>query len=227
MEFYKKKGLCSSLLILLAFMVSQAFGASGDVNANGSVALDDLVITLGLCCGTDQEADLDADVNGDGKIWLEEAAFILRTVSEESDGDGTDATIGDRTDYGSVELISAGTYSSNVSGVEEQYYEYTSETSDTPAIKVSSGGSLTVTNSKATKSGDTSDRENSGFYGFNAGVLASSSSQISGYSGTGTAAAITMTDCNITTDASGANGAFAFGEDAVVNLDHVTIVTRG
>jgi hypothetical protein len=36
-----------------------------------------------------------------------------------------------------------------------------------------------------------------------------------------------MTDCTITTDASGANGAFAFGEDAVVNLDHVTIITTG
>ena len=36
-----------------------------------------------------------------------------------------------------------------------------------------------------------------------------------------------MTDCTINTAASGANGAFAFGEGASVTLDHVTIVTTG
>jgi hypothetical protein len=136
-------------------------------------------------------------------------------------------TIGDRTDYTSVSLTSGGTYSSATSGVQRQNIQYTSTTSDIPAVKVPSGGSLTLTNSKATKSGATANKENSGFYGFNAGVLASSSNQVSSYSGSGTASSITMTDCTITTSASGANGAFAFGEDAVVNLDHVTIATTG
>lgn len=135
--------------------------------------------------------------------------------------------IGDRTDYDSVTLTSGGTYSSSDSGVEKEQYQYTSTTSDVPAVKVSSGGSLTLTYSKAVKSGDTSNRENSGFYGFNAGVLASSSSQSSSYTGTGSAATLTMTDATITTGAIGANGAFAFGEDAVVTLDHVTIATTG
>ncbi len=92
---------------------------------------------------------------------------------------------------------------------------------------MSGGGSLALTNCKVTKTGETADREKSGFYGFNAGVLASSSSQTASYSGTGTASAISMTDCTVTTSASGANGAFAFGEDAVVTLDHVTITTTG
>lgn len=153
------------------------------------------------------------------------------TISDEdvSDVDFTSATstIGDRTDYTSVTLTSGGTYASDTSGVENEYYSYTSTESDTPAIKVASGGSLTLTYSYITKTGDTSSTENSGFYGFNSGVLASSSSSSSSYSGTDETTTLTMTDCTIETDASGANGAFAFGEDATVTLDHVTIVTTG
>lgn len=137
------------------------------------------------------------------------------------------ATIGDRTDYNAVTLTSGGTYADSAADVQNQYVEYTSTTADIPAVKVSSGGSLTLKNCKATKSGETVNRENSGFYGFNAGVLASSSSTADSYTGTGTAATISMSDVTITTDASGANGAFAFGEDAVVNLDYVTIITTG
>jgi hypothetical protein len=133
---------------------------------------------------------------------------------------------GDRTDYSSGTLTSGGNYSSATSGVSRQYYEYTSTTADTPAIKVAPGGSLTLTNSKATKSGSTSSTENSGFYGFNSGVLASSSGSANSYKSS-SAAALTMSDSTITTNATGANGAFAFGENAVVNLDHVTITTTG
>lgn len=41
------------------------------------------------------------------------------------------------------------------------------------------------------------------------------------------ASTLKITDSTITTNATGANGAFAFGEKAVVTLDHVTIVTTG
>jgi len=137
------------------------------------------------------------------------------------------STIGDRTDYDSVSLTSGGTYSSSDSGGERQYYNYTSTTSDTPAVKVAPGGGLTLTNSKATKNGGaTSSTENSGFYGFNSGVLASSSSSTSSYTSS-SAASVSMTDCTITTGVTGANGAFAFGANATVTLDHVTIVTTG
>lgn len=137
-------------------------------------------------------------------------------------------SIGDRTDYSSITLTSGGTYSSSSSSVSRNYYEYTSTTSDTPAIKVAPGGSMTLTHSKATKSGGaTSSTENSGFYGFNSGVLASSSSSTSSYVETNRTTAVTMTDCTITTSADGANGAFAFGQGATINLDYVTIVTTG
>lgn len=156
-------------------------------------------------------------------VWL--SVFTLFFVAVNGEWSGSE-TIGDRTVYTGVTLTSGGIYSSGTSGVSKQYYEYTSTTSDIPAVKVLPGGSLTLTHSKATKSGATANKENSGFYGFNSGVLASSSNQVSSYSA-GSASAITMTDCTITTSASGANGAFAFGENAVVTLDHVTIATTG
>jgi hypothetical protein len=136
--------------------------------------------------------------------------------------------IGDRTDYNSITLTSGGTYSSGNSGVEVTKTEYTSSTGDVPAIKTAPGGSLTLTNSKATKSGDTiAGGEGSGFYGYNAGVLASSSSSANSYDETNKSSTITMTDCTINTTSIGSNGAFAFGQGAVVNLDHVTIITTG
>jgi hypothetical protein len=288
-------------------MASIAFASSGDVDAKGSIGLEDAIMGLKVCSGISVTPDTNADVNGDKKIGLEEVIYALQyvaglrtgtattytlsgtvsgsvisgvtitlsgtassTATTNSSGNysftvtagsytvtpalsgygfspasssvtvsnsnvsGVDfisssstSTIGDRTDYSSVSLTSGGTYSSAASGVSKQYFQYTSTASDTPAVKVSSGGSLTLSNSEVTKSGETANRENSGFYGFNAGVLASSSSQTSSYSGTGIASEITMSDCTITTSASGANGAFAFGESAVVNLDHVTIVTTG
>jgi hypothetical protein len=137
-------------------------------------------------------------------------------------------TIGDETDYSSVTLTSSGNYSSSSAGGTVQYLEYSSTASDVPAVKAAPGGSLTLRNCKATKSGNTSlGQEGSGFYGYNAGVLASSSSSASSYSETNKATTLTLTDCTIKTTSIGSNGAFAFGQGAVVNLDHVTIVTTG
>jgi len=140
----------------------------------------------------------------------------------------TESSVGDRTDYSSITLTSGGVYSSGADADPVNQYQYTSTIADVPSVKVAPGGSLELTQSKAVKSGDTDiGTEDSGFYGFNAGVLASSSSSSTSYVETGNATSITMTDCTITTDAIGANGAFAFGEGAVINLDHVTIVTTG
>ncbi|MDC7124117.1 MAG: hypothetical protein PQJ46_01020 [Spirochaetales bacterium] len=105
---------------------------------------------------------------------------------------------------------------------------YSSSVSDENALKVSDGGSCTITGTSISKSGDTEDRENSGFYGFNSGVLASSSSSDTSYVSTGESTTISLSDgCTVTTDASGANGVFAFGEDAVITCDDITITTTG
>lgn len=148
-------------------------------------------------------------------------------IGDRTDHMGNIADImGDRTDYDNVTLTESEAYSS-ADEAEMEYMKFISETSEVPGVKVESGGTLTLTNSYIDKTGDTDDRENSGFYGFNVGVLASSSSETDGYAGTEETTTLNMSDCTITTDAVGANGAFAFGEDAVVNLDHVTINTTG
>lgn len=131
-----------------------------------------------------------------------------------------DTTIG-------TSFTSGGTYSSSNSGVSRSYYSFASSTSDTPAVKVAPGGGLTLTNCKVTKSGDTVlGSEGSGFYGYNSGVLASSSSSSSSYSSSSDAS-VTMTNCTVNTAASGANGVFAFGDNATANLTNLTITTTG
>jgi hypothetical protein len=93
-------------------------------------------------------------------------------------------------------------------------------------VKVLPGGSLTLSSCTVDKSGDTGSTEGSGFYGYNSGVLVSSSSSDDSYTSS-SAASLTMTDCTVTTSASGANGVFAFGEGATATLDNLTITTTG
>jgi len=133
------------------------------------------------------------------------------------------STLGDRTDYDSVSLTPSGALSLTSSST-EQYLAITSTTSDKPGIKAAAGGDLTISNSTVTKSGNTNS-SNADFSGINSGVRATSSSNDNQYADTGSPATISMTDCTITTNASGSNGAFAYGQDAVVTLDHVTINT--
>lgn len=49
--------------------------------------------------------------------------------------------------------------------------EYETSTQDESAIKTSDGGNLTLENATITKTGDSTNTENSEFYGVNAGVL--------------------------------------------------------
>jgi len=137
------------------------------------------------------------------------------------------SSLGDPTSYRSLTLTSGGSYASNSTGVTAASCSFTSTTADLPAIKVAPGGSLTATQALITKSGDTGSTDASAFYGTNAGVLASSSSTSTRYTDSGKTAQLTLTDCSITTTATGADGAFAFGEGATVTLDHVTIATTG
>jgi hypothetical protein len=63
--------------------------------------------------------------------------------------------------------------------------------------------------------GDTTSNDESSFYGLNAGVLAQSDSSV------------TLSDSTITTNASGANGAFATGTGSSLTLTNVTINANG
>lgn len=182
-----------------------------------------LVLSTGLALSTGCESS-----SGSGNSSASSGSSgSSDTDTDTGTSDGTTSSdgsaIGDRTDYSSLTLTSGGIYSSGAIQT-VQYMQYTSTTSDTPAVKASGGGSLTITNSKATKSGSTGSEDNSNFYGVNAGVLASSSGSTTAYS-SGSASSISMTDCTIKTTSTGSNGAFAFGADASLTLNHVTIVT--
>lgn len=93
--------------------------------------------------------------------------------------------------------------------------KYTSTTSDESAIKVSDGGNATLDGVTVTKTGDSTNTENSEFYGVNAGILTTENSTT------------TIKNSNITTDAKGANAVFATGENSKVYVSDTTIQTTG
>ncbi len=82
---------------------------------------------------------------------------------------------------------------------------------DQSAVLVTDSGTLNLSKSKITTSGNTSSQDSSSFVGLNAGVLATSG------------ASINLTDSTITTTGEGANGAFATGTGSTVNLTNVVI----
>ncbi len=90
---------------------------------------------------------------------------------------------------------------------------YTSTGSDENAVQVT-GGTFTMSNCTVTKTGDYSaSSDNTSFYGVNSAVYVGSTSAT---------ATLTMTGGTITTNAKGANAAFAYGY-GVLNISNVTI----
>jgi len=81
----------------------------------------------------------------------------------------------------------------------------------TSGVKVTNKGTLTLSDSQVSTSGNTTGMEDSSFYGLNAGVLAMTGSKI------------VITNGSITTRGTGANGAFAMGKGSVVELSKVKI----
>ena len=107
-------------------------------------------------------------------------------------------------------VISGGTYESNQS--------------DQNVILVINGGSLTISNAEIIKSGDAgeSDSERSSdvsddynFYGINSVVLC-----------VGEGSSVTITDCTITSESSGANAVFAT-DSAEIDVSNIIISTSG
>ncbi len=57
----------------------------GDIDGNDVVDLADAILALKILCGIDigdQKIFIDADVNGDGKIGIEEVVYILQKIAE-------------------------------------------------------------------------------------------------------------------------------------------------
>ena len=111
---------------------------------------------------------------------------------------------------------------------------------DQSGVLVTDNGSLTLSGSKITTSGDSSSLDNSSFYGLNAAVVATGGSTIdlsnssvtstgtgaNGVFATGTGASVTLSDVKIDCTAQGAHGVDATlgGKLTLTNVD---IITRG
>ena len=94
--------------------------------------------------------------------------------------------------------------------------QYTSTTADESAILVSGGASATVDGATVTKSsGDSSNTENSEFYGVNSGILVQKSSTA------------TIKNTTISTSAKGSNAVFSTGEDSKIYISDSKITTTG
>lgn len=93
---------------------------------------------------------------------------------------------------------------------------YTSKKSDQSAVLVKNGATITLNNAVLNKaSGDSSNTENSEFYGINAGLLVTTKSTAN------------VTNAKITTSAKGSNAVFATGTNAKINISDSTITTTG
>ncbi len=104
----------------------------------------------------------------------------------------------------------------NVSDSQELSNKTLSTTSaDESAIVVNDGGSLNAKGLTISKSGDSSNTENSEFYGLNAAILVQKGSEA------------TIKDTTIKTSATGGNAIFSTGENATINVSNTKITTTG
>ncbi len=93
--------------------------------------------------------------------------------------------------------------------------EFGSTTADNNAILVKDGGSLTLTNADVTKTGDSSNTENSEFYGINAGILVAENSTA------------TIDGATISTNSKGSNAVFSTGSNSKIYISNTSISTSG
>ena len=83
---------------------------------------------------------------------------------------------------------------------------YDSTSADENAVRVEGGASAAIADATITKTGDSSSSEDSDFYGLNAAVLAYDGSKLAVSGGT------------VSTDSSGSNGIFAYGEGTEITV---------
>ena len=104
-----------------------------------------------------------------------------------------------------------------VDGTEKTLTEsYETSTSDESAILVQNGGTATIAEATVSKSGgDSSNTENSEFYGVNAGILVTENSTA------------TIKNAQITTNAKGSNAVFSTGTNSKLYVSDTTINTTG
>ena len=92
---------------------------------------------------------------------------------------------------------------------------YSTTESDKSSILVKNGGNLTLDGAEITKTGDSTNTENSEFYGVNSGILVTKNSTA------------TIRNAKISTNAKGSNAVFATGTDSKIYISDSTITTTG
>jgi hypothetical protein len=111
------------------------------------------------------------------------------------------------------DINKTGVYEQDGGKASESGKTYAAMETDESAVYVYGAGSYTLSDATLTKTGDTSSDSDSNFYGNNAIVLAENESTI------------TLSDCSLTSDSEGSNGAFAYGEGSSIIIDNCTIST--
>ena len=111
----------------------------------------------------------------------------------------------------------AKTGATTVDGTEQTLNQsYTTDQSDESAILVQNGGNATMDGAEVSKTGgDSSNTENSEFYGVNAGILVTENSTA------------TIKNATISTNAKGSNAVFSTGTDSKIYISDSKITTTG
>ena len=118
---------------------------------------------------------------------------------------------------GQGQTLTEASAAKEVDGTTENLTEtYTTSTADESAILVENGGNATIENATISKiGGDSSNTENSEFYGINSGILVTKNSTA------------TIRNSNISTNAKGSNAVFSTGTDSKIYISNSTITTTG
>ena len=118
---------------------------------------------------------------------------------------------------GQGQTLTEASAAKEVDGATENLTEtYTTSTADESAILVENGGNATIENATISKiGGDSSNTENSEFYGINSGILVTKNSTA------------TIRNSNISTNAKGSNAVFSTGTDSKIYISNSTITTTG
>ncbi|MDD6356133.1 MAG: hypothetical protein PUG26_07330 [Oscillospiraceae bacterium] len=160
---------------------------------------------------------LNATLKGNKRLL----AFVLAVLIAGGGLTAGDLLLSNKMQGGNYAAPNEQTQSADASGATEVNGEqtlsaaYTSTKSDENAILVQDGGNATVSGATVTKSGDSTNTENSEFYGINAAVLTTKGSTA------------TIKNSKITTSAKGANAVFSTGEDSKVYISDSTVISTG
>lgn len=160
---------------------------------------------------------LNATLKGNKRLL----AFVLAVLIAGGGLTAGDLLLSNKMRGGNYAAPNRQTQSADASGATEVNGEqtlsaaYTSTKSDENAILVQDGGNATVSGATVTKSGDSTNTENSEFYGINAAVLTTKGSTA------------TIKNSKITTSAKGANAVFSTGEDSKVYISDSTVISTG